>query len=197
MLFFAMTKPKRKIRTVFKVIGVLVLLAVIVPAGYMYLSGNGALQSFRQVFAGDEESIVVTDQYTDSLLPGEAIRVGAVLVRNPEVGTENKQTEPNDPSTVDNTDPTGNALLTEDDDDNTDNSTGEETTEKTEPEATSEEQASVDEAADNTGQISDAEQDSADGEQNLTDSDNKQPGFFARLKALVFGSEDELIVYTE
>jgi len=83
VLFFAMTKPKKKLNGFLKCVALVVLLAVIVPAGYMYLSGNGALESFRQVFAGTEETLIVNDEYADSLLPGEAIRVGGVILNIP------------------------------------------------------------------------------------------------------------------
>ena len=86
MLMFSITKPKKKIKSAFLIICVVLLLAVGVPVTYDYLRDADAMASFAQVL-NEDEVIYVTDTMPDDSnlaeievesMTGDPIKVNAV-----------------------------------------------------------------------------------------------------------------------
>lgn len=66
MIFVALTKPKKKLGAVLKLLFLILLLGVIVPYTYIALSEAGAMESYVQTL----QSLIQTET-----APGEPIRV--------------------------------------------------------------------------------------------------------------------------
>ena len=86
MLMFSITKPKKKIKSAFLIICVVLLLAVGVPVTYDYLRDADAMASFAQVL-NEDDVIYVTDTMPDDSnlaeievesMTGDPIKVNAV-----------------------------------------------------------------------------------------------------------------------
>ena len=73
MIFVALTNPKRKANQVAKIVLLVLLLAVFVPALYYGLSSAGSLASFAASTVPKEEEV-----------PGEPIRVTSPLIEQTE-----------------------------------------------------------------------------------------------------------------
>lgn len=75
MIFLALTKPKKKLSTICKLLLLVLLLGVVVPYAYISLSEAGAMESYVQTLIETERS------------PADPIRVDGDVLENTPVET--------------------------------------------------------------------------------------------------------------